>query len=738
MDFSNPADASPRSAKSSLEGDYLSIAGMSSSFPHEHVHTVQFYGDDGILLHELKSYIGAALAAGSSAIIIATAAHIDNLAHQLSGQGIDLGKAKAESRYIALDATEVLSKFMAGGRPDPVRFAEVLGEIIRRATGAARDGNRRVVAFGEMVALLWAEGQCEAAIQLEKLWNELAKTYSFALHCAYPMQGFRRQELADSLLRICSEHTGYLSEGSQKVGSESGNNVVSLKGGDLVLPDIEWHQREEPFRLFVDAVQDYAMYMLDTDGRVATWNAGAKRAKGYKASEIIGQHFSTFYSEEDRRAGKPQRLLDIALKEGQVEDEGWRVRKDGSKFWASVTITAVRDAGGKLLGFGKVTRDLSERRRTELALRRSEERSRLFIDAVQDYAIFMLDPEGCVSTWNTGAERIKGYKASEIIGQHFSRFYPAEDIRAGKPAWELDVATKGGRFEDEGWRIRKDGSRFWANVIISAVRDQKGALLGFSKVTRDFTERMLAQKSLEASRRKLQESEKSLRELSLHLLRTQDEERRRIGREIHDSLGQYLSVLKMKLDSMGSSPATAEEMAECGNLVDECVKEVRTISYLLYPPMLEEMGLTSAIPWYLEGFSNRSGIKTSFHAAEDFGRLSRDVELVLFRVLQESLTNVQRHSGSKSAEIIISHTFDLVTMEVIDSGKGLPPAIVEQGNRDWMGSLGVGLRGMSERLRQLGGALEISSDESGTRVRATVPFRELRSTTKGPAATTSI
>jgi PAS domain S-box-containing protein len=705
---------------------------MSSSFPHEHVHTVQFYGDDGVLLHELKSYIGTALATGSSAIIIATAAHIDNLAHQLSGQGIDLAKARAESRYIALDATEVLSKFMVGGRPDPARFSETVANIITRATGAARDENRRVVAFGEMVALLWAEGQSEAAIQLEKLWNELAKTYSFALHCAYPIQGFCRQELQDSLLKICKEHTGFM-PGSQQ------SKVVSEGSGSegLVLPDIEWHQREERFRLFLEGVQDYAIFMLDTDGRVSTWNAGAERAKGYKASEIIGRHFSSFYPEEDVRARRPQRLLDLAIKEGHAEDEGWRVRKDGSKFWASVTITPVRDARGKLLGFGKVTRDLSERRRTELALRRSEERSRLFIDAVQDYAIFMLDPEGCVSTWNTGAERLKGYKASEIIGQHFSRFYPEEDMRAGKPAWELDVASNGGRFEDEGWRIRKDGSKFWANVIITAIKDREGVLLGFSKVTRDFTERMLTQKSLEASRRKLQESEKSLRELSLHLLRTQDEERRRIGREIHDSLGQYLSVLKMKLDSMGSSPATAEERAECGNLVDECVKEVRTISYLLYPPMLEEMGLTSAIPWYLEGFSKRSGIKTSFHAAEDFGRLSRDAELVLFRVLQESLTNVQRHSGSKSAEISISHTFDLVTMEVIDSGKGLPPAIVELGNRDWMGSLGVGLRGMSERLRQLGGALEMSSDESGTRVRATVPFRELRSTTKGPATMAS-
>src|ERR1700730_5391879 len=224
---------------------------------------------------------------------------------------------------------------------------------------------------------------------------------------------------------------------------------------------------EERFRLLVEGAKDYAIFMLDPEGRVATWNSGAERIKGYCASEIIGRHFSSFYTEEDIHDGRPQRLLKQAARDGRIEDEGWRVRKDGSQFWASVTITAVRDATGKLIGFGKVTRDLTERRRTELALRRSEARSHLFIDAVQDYAIFMLDPDGCVSTWNTGAERIKGYKASEIVGQHFSRFYPEEDVRAGKPTWELEVATREGRFEEEGWRVRNDGSRFSANVVIT-------------------------------------------------------------------------------------------------------------------------------------------------------------------------------------------------------------------------------------------------------------------------------
>jgi PAS domain S-box-containing protein len=476
--------------------------------------------------------------------------------------------------------------------------------------------------------------------------------------------------------------------------------------------------RDDPFHIFVNSVRDYAIFMIDPKGYVKTWNSGAERIKGYTAAEIVGKHFSIFYPEEDVRSNKPQRPLDAAAAVGRIEDEGWRVRKDGSKFWADVVLTAIRDESGELLGFGKVVRDLSERRRVEDALRRSEERSRLFVEAVKDYAIFMLDTSGHVASWNVGAERIKGYKAWEIMGQHFSRFYPEEDIKNGKPQMELEVAAKVGRFEDEGWRLRKDGSKFWANVVITPVRDSAGKLVGFTKVTRDFTERMLAQKALESS-------QNSLRELSLHLLRTQDEERRAIGREMHDSLGQYLSVLKMRLDALSGheergEPIPRRELDECSKLVDECVKEVRTVSYLLYPPMLEEMGLKSAISWYLDGLAQRSGITVTFDAPEEFDRLSRDTELVLFRVLQECLTNVHKHSGSKTARVSLRRADGNVVLEIADSGKGFPAAALGD-SRDWKGSVGVGLRGMSERLNQLGGYLHVSSDKTGTHVRAIVP-----------------
>jgi len=372
--------------------------------------------------------------------------------------------------------------------------------------------------------------------------------------------------------------------------------------------------------------------------------------------------------------------------------------------------------------------DMAARRRAQAILAESEERFRMLVETVQDYAIFRLDPEGRVVTWNAGAQRINGYKASEILGEHFSRFFSPEDVRSGKPQRGLEIAATEGRFEDEDWRVRKDGSRFWANIVVTALREQTGRLVGFTKITRDFTERMLAERSLRESQGKLQASEKSLRELSLRLLRMQEEERRQIGREMHDSLGQYLSVLKMKLDSIcrdsrsGGAAATKKEIEECTSLVEECVKEVRTISYLLYPPMLEELGLKSAIPWYLDGFSKRSGIRTTFELAEAFERLPRDAELILFRVLQESLTNVHRHSGSPTANVRLWRTAESVVLEVSDQGKGVPAGILEESTRDWVGTTGVGLRSMSHRVRQFGGTLELASTGTGTQLRATVPI----------------
>jgi PAS domain S-box-containing protein len=246
---------------------------------------------------------------------------------------------------------------------------------------------------------------------------------------------------------------------------------------------------EERFRLLVEGVPDYGIFMLDLRGHIASWNLGAERIKGYQADEIIGKHFSIFYPPDALARGLPQHELEVAARMGRFEDEGWRLRKDGTRFWANVVITALRDASGRHLGFSKITRDLTERRKQDEALRQSEERFRLMVESVTDYAIFMLDPGGYIASWNAGAQRIKGYAPSEIIGKHFSIFYPPDVVARGFPATELEEAQRVGRFEDEGWRLRKDGTRFWANVVITALHDRTGRLRGFAKITRDLTER---------------------------------------------------------------------------------------------------------------------------------------------------------------------------------------------------------------------------------------------------------
>jgi PAS domain S-box-containing protein len=262
------------------------------------------------------------------------------------------------------------------------------------------------------------------------------------------------------------------------------------------------------YRLLINSISDYAIYMLDATGHVVSWNPGAQRFKGYTADEIIGQHFSRFYTDEDRATDLPGRALRTAATEGRFENEGWRVRNDGTRFWAHVIIDPIYSPDKEILGFAKITRDLTERHKAEQALRFSEERFRYLVQGVSDYAIYMIDPEGYVTNWNSGAQKIKGYTPDEIIGEHFSRFYTPEDRARGEPEHGLAAARTAGRFEKEGIRVRKDGTRFWANVLIDAIHNEQGELIGYAKITRDITERKEAEQALAQANEELIQSQK--------------------------------------------------------------------------------------------------------------------------------------------------------------------------------------------------------------------------------------
>jgi PAS domain S-box-containing protein len=274
------------------------------------------------------------------------------------------------------------------------------------------------------------------------------------------------------------------------------------------VPDITQIDDARRLELLIDAVVDYAIYTISLDGRVVSWNAGAERLKGYSQAEIIGQPFARFFAPEDQKQGLPQQALASAAETGRFESEGWRVRKDGTRFWALAVVDAIHDETGELIGFAKITRDMTERRRAQLELIASEQRFRLLVEAVVDYAIFQLDPNGIISTWNAGAERIKGYKADEIIGRHFRSFYAPDDIKAGVPETALATARREGRYEAEGWRIRKDGTKFRASVVIDAIRVDNGELIGFAKITRDITERTEAERKLKEAQEQLAVSQK--------------------------------------------------------------------------------------------------------------------------------------------------------------------------------------------------------------------------------------
>ncbi|HEU4787464.1 MAG TPA: PAS domain-containing sensor histidine kinase, partial [Gemmatimonadaceae bacterium] len=448
-----------------------------------------------------------------------------------------------------------------------------------------------------------------------------------------------------------------------------------------VISPVRWQPAEAPalYRLLVESVVDYAIFALDTTGHIRTWNQGAQHIKGYTAEEIIGKHFSIFYPLEDRLARKPERELEIAIANGRVEDEDWRVRKDGTRFWANVVITALRDRSGNLVGFGKVTRDLTERRAAEEAIRESEQRFRLLVQNVQDYGVFMLDPGGHVASWNEGAERINGYTTDEIVGRHFSIFYPAEDLARNKPNFELEVAARDGRFEDEGWRVRKDGSRFWANVIITAIRDEHGKLIGFAKVTRDLTERRLAQDRAIADARRVAEAEAANRAKSEFLASMSHELRTPLN-----AIGGYTDLLLLGV--AGSLDSAQREYLDrirrsqqhllgiINDLLNFSRLEAGRVTFDMQPMSLGD-AVRRVLPM-IEPQANQRGLRIALQPGRDeFAKADpAKVEQILLNLLSNAIKFTEP-GGAVTIEQFAEG--DVSGVRVRDTGIGIPSTKLE-------------------------------------------------------------
>lgn len=496
---------------------------------------------------------------------------------------------------------------------------------------------------------------------------------------------------------------------------------------------------EERFSLLVESVRDYGIFLIDPNGNILSWNRGAERIKGYTADEVIGKHFSIFYTDADNHKRHPHHELELALKNGKYEEEGWRIRKNGTKFWANIVITPLKDKHGKHVGFAKVTRDLSERKEAEERLIKSEERLRKMFEGIKDYAMILLDPEGNVTSWNEGARRIKGYEAKEIIGQSFKIFYPEQDVQMGKCEYELIEAAETGRFEDEGWRIRKDGTKFWANVLITAIRDDNGKVLGFSKVTRDITDKKRSDDLLKMAYTNL---EKRVAERTSDLMKINDQLSEAVRtRDEFLSIASHelrtpLTPLKLQMQNFISNirkntikTLPDERLQRMGNtceralnrltsLIDNLLDVSRINSGKLVLAM-EDVNLPELAAEILDRYKfdiQSSGSRTDLTIKDNIiGYFDR---LRLEQVFLNLLTNSLRYGNKKPIEITISKDHGFAKIIFKDNGMGIAPKDFERiferfervdDTNPNAGGLGLGLYITKQIVEAHGGTITVES-----------------------------
>jgi PAS domain S-box-containing protein len=494
-------------------------------------------------------------------------------------------------------------------------------------------------------------------------------------------------------------------------------------------------QSEERFRLLVESVRDYAIFMLDPEGHVLTWNAGAERFKGYRAAEIVGSHFSRFYPPDALARGLPGHELEVARRVGSFEDEGWRVRKDGSLFWANVVITAMRDATGALIGYSKVTRDLTQRRGHEEALRQSEERFRLLVEGVDEYAIFMLDVNGRIASWNVGAQRIKGYTTDEIVGQHFSIFYPQDARDSGWPEHELQQASEKGSFTDIGWRVRKDGTTLWASVTITALRDATGRLVGYAKLTRDLTEsrRLEAIERAGEQREQLLDAERSARMAAQRATRVKDDFLATLSHELRTPLSVILGWTQILLKGHASGPGDQQRAIEVIDrnaraqvqLIDDLLDlsrimtgKIRLDVQQISMPEVVQKAIDSALP-----IAQNKEIR--LHALLDPSRTMVGADAGrLQQVVWNLLANAIKFTPKGGqVQVLLQRVNSHIELSVADTGIGIPadflPLVFDRfSQRDSSrtrahGGLGLGLAICKQLVELHGGSIRVSSPGAG-------------------------
>jgi len=587
-------------------------------------HAAQFYDEDEALLDSLTRFVGDALVAGDAAIVVASQSHREVLGRRLTACGLDPARIASEGRYVSLDAAETLSKFIAEGWPDAARFASLFGDTVARAAASSKSGS--VAIFGEMVAVLWAEGKAGACTRLEEMWNDLSRKHSFSLLCAYPIAAFNRAEHEEGFLKICAEHTRLIPAGGYTLHDENRHlNIASLqqKAQALETEKLERQEAEKALGIRDSELADFLENALEgiqrtgPDQKILWANRALLKLLGYTADQYFGHPLSEFFADN----------------------------RTFEEFWAKL-------------------------------MRREE---------IYDYPADL---------------KCRGGSIKRVLIH-------------SNGLWEGDKFLH---------------TRTFIRDVTERTEMENALLLAHDKLETRVKERTeeLEKKNAQILKQSevLDATNRGLRQLSARLMQVQDDERRRIARDLHDSTGQALALLSMNLSALETeagqySPELAKGLSENAAIVRQVSEELRTLSYLLHPPLLEEMGLESALQWYIDGFAQRSGIKVHFDQLH-LGRLSRDMEIAIFRAVQECLTNVHRHSGSSTAAICLHASAEGVTLDVKDEGKGITTEMLAKIAS--AGASGVGLRGLRERIQDFGGEVEIASGGTGTRIRIVLPM----------------